>query len=85
MDGQEIYTVNRTPILGKEEYILWSTRMESHLKALGHDIWNSVITDYSPPNRVSALAQNKAKNSNSMEMNTILEGLLDDVIENQEN
>ena len=81
MDGQEIYTVNRTPILGKEEYIFWSTRMESHLKALGHDVWNSVITDYSPPNRVRTLAQKKAKKSNLMAMNKILEGLPDDVIE----
>ena len=81
MDGQEIYIVNRTPILGKEEYIFWSTRMESHMKALGHDVWNSVITDYSPPNRVRALAQKKEYKSNSVEMNTILEGLPKDVIE----
>ena len=81
MDGQEIYTVNRTPILGKEEYIFWSTRMESHLKALGHDVWNSVITNYSPPNRVRTPSEKKAKESNSMEINTILEGLPNDVIE----
>ena len=81
MDGQEIYTMNRTPILGKEEYIFCSTRMESHLKALGHYVWNSVITDYSPRNKVRTLAQKKAKKSNSMEINTILEELPDDVIE----
>lgn len=80
MDGQQIYTVNRTPILGKEEYTFWSTIMESHLKGLGHDVWNSVITDYSPPNRVRTPTQNKSKKSNSMEMNTILEGLPYDAI-----
>jgi hypothetical protein len=81
MDGQNIYTVNGTPILGKEEYIFWSTRMESHLKALGLEVWNSVITDYFPPNRVRTPAQKKAKKSNSMAMNTILDGLPDDVKE----
>jgi hypothetical protein len=81
MDGQNIYTVNGTPIPGKEEYIFWSTRMEIHLKALGHDVWNSVITDYFPPNRVRTPTQKKSKKSNSMEMNTILDGLPDDVKE----
>lgn len=81
MDGQEIYTVNRTPILGKEEYRFWSTRMESHLKPLGHDVWNLVIIDYSPPNRVRTPSPKKAKKSNSLAMNTILEGLSADVIE----
>ena len=55
--------------------------MESHMKALGHDLWNSVLTYYSPPNRVRNPTQKKAKKSNSMAMNTILEGLPDDVIE----
>jgi hypothetical protein len=55
--------------------------MESHLKALGHDVWNSVIIDYSPPNKVRTPSQNKSKKSNSMEMDTILEGLPDDVLE----
>ena len=82
MDGQDIYTMNRTPILRKEEYIFFSTRMESHLKALGHDVWNSIITDYSTPKKVRTPAQKIVKKSNSMAMNTILEGLPDDVIEN---
>ena len=75
MDGQKIYTKNGTPIHGKEEYIFWSTRMESHLKALGHDVWNLVITYYFPPSRVRTPTQKKAKKINSMVMNTILDGL----------
>ena len=55
--------------------------MESHLKALTYDVWNSVITNYSPPNGVRNPSQKKAKKSNSMEINTILEGLLDHVKE----
>jgi hypothetical protein len=81
MDGQNIYTENGTPIPGREEYIFWSTRMESHLKALGHDVWNSVIIDYFPPSRVRTPAQKKAKKSNSVAINTILDGLPDDVKE----
>jgi hypothetical protein len=81
MDGQHIYTHNGTPIRGKVEYIFWSKRMESHLKSLGPDVWNSVIIDYFPPSRLRTPTQNKAKKSNSMEMNTILDGLLDDVKE----
>ena len=80
MDQQEyIYTVNGSPILGKEEYIFWSTRMKIYLKALGHDVWNSVITDYFPPKRTRTPAQKKSKKSNSMEMDSILDGLPDDV------
>jgi hypothetical protein len=82
MDGQNNYTENGTPIPGKEEYIFWSTRMESHLKALGHDVWNSEIANYHPLSRVRTPSQKKAKKSNLVEMNTILDGLPDDVKEN---
>jgi hypothetical protein len=82
MDGQNIYTVNGTPILGKEQYIFWSRRMEIHLNVLGLEVWNSMIIDYFPPNTVRTLAQKKAKKSKSMAMNTILDGLPVDVKEN---
>ena len=63
MDQQEeIYIVNWSPILRKEKYIFWSTRMKIYLKALGHDVWNLVITDYFPPKRIRTLAQNKSSN-----------------------
>ena len=75
---EEIYTINGSPILGKEEYIFWSTRMKSYLKELGPDVWNLVITDYFPPKRTRTSSQKKSKKSNSMEMDTILDGLLDD-------
>ena len=73
MDQQEdIYTVNRSPILGKEEYIFWSTRMKSYLKALGHNVWNSVITGYFPPKRIRTPDQKKSKKSNSMAMDYLM-------------
>ena len=67
MDQQEeIYTVNGSPILEKEEYIFWITRMKIYLKALGDDVWNSMITYYFPPKRIRNLAQNKSKKIYSM-------------------
>ena len=56
--------------------------MKIYLKELGHDVWNSVITNYFPPNRTRTPTQNKSKKSNSMEMASILDGLPDDVKEN---
>ena len=47
--------------------------MKIYLKALGHDVWNSVITDYFPPKRTRTPSQNKSKKSNSMEMASILD------------
>ena len=83
MDKQEdIYIVNGAPIVRKEEYIFWSTRMKIYLKALRHDVWNSVITDYFPPKRIRTPTQNKSKKSNSMAMASILYGLPDEVKEN---
>ena len=82
MDQQEdIYTVKGSPILGKEEYIFWSTRMKSYLKELAPDVWNSMITYYFPPKRIRTPAQKKSKKSNSMETDTILDALTDDVKE----
>ena len=56
--------------------------MESYLKALEPDIWNAMINDYIPLKRIRTLAQKKSKKSNSMAMDTILDGLPDDVKEN---
>ena len=82
MDQQEeICIVNGYPILRKEGYVFWSTRMKIYLKALGHDVWNSVITDYFPPNRIRTPTQKKSKKINSMAMDSILDGLPDDVKE----
>ena len=55
--------------------------MKIYLKVLGHDVWNSLITDYFPPKTIRTPAQNKSKESNSMVMDTILDGLPNDVTE----
>ncbi len=78
MDGLVSYSENETPILRKDEYIFWKTIMVSHLKVLGCDVWNSVITDYLPPNRIRTPALMRAKKSNSKAMNAILDGLPND-------
>ena len=53
--------------------------MKIYLKALGPDVWNSMITDYFPPKRIRTPSEKKSKKSNSMAMDTILNGLPDDV------
>ena len=76
MDQQEdIYTENGSPILGKEEYIFWSTRMESYLKALEHGVWNVVITDYIPRKRIMTPSQKKTKKNNANAIEAILDGI----------
>ena len=65
MDQQEeIYTENGSPILGKEEYIFWSTRMKSYLKELRHGVWNAMIIDYIPLKRIRTPTQKKSKKTN---------------------
>ena len=55
--------------------------MKIYLKELGPDVWNSMIIDYFPPRRIRTPAQKKSKKSNSMAMDTILDGLPNDVKE----
>ena len=76
MDQQEyIYTENGYPILGKEEYIFWRTRMESYLKALELRVWNAVLNDYIPPKRIRTPTQKKAKKNNANAIEAILDGI----------
>ena len=49
--------------------------MESYLKALEPCVWNAVIIDYIPPNRIRNPAQKKAKKNNANAMKAILYGL----------
>ena len=55
--------------------------MKIYLKALGHDVWNSMIINFFPPKRTKTRAQKKSKKSNSMAMASILDGLPKDVKE----
>ena len=65
MDQQEdIYIENGSPIIGKEEYIFWSTRMKSYLKEMGSGVWNAVIRDYIPSKRIRTPTKKKAKKNN---------------------
>ena len=73
MDKKEdIYIENGSPILGKEEYIFWSTRMKSYQKELGHGVWNELITDYIPLKRIRNPSQKKAKKNNANAIEAIL-------------
>ena len=76
MDQQEdIYIENGSPILGKEEYIFWSTRMKIYLKALGPGVWNALITDYIPPKIIRTPTQKKSNKNNANAIEAILDGI----------
>ena len=51
--------------------------MQAYLEAEGIDVWQSVLTEYTPPKKVKTTAQKEAKKNNSMAMESILEGLAD--------
>ena len=49
--------------------------MESYLRALEPGVWNAVITDYIPPNRVRIPDQMKSKKNNANAIGSILDGI----------
>ena len=49
--------------------------MQFYLEAEGIGIWQSVLTRYTPPNKVKTTTQNEENKNNSLAMETILEGL----------
>ena len=73
---------NTTQLLDGTNYVEWSIRMKETLKATGYDVWNSVITGYSPPKKARTIAQKDARKNNSMALEIVLEGLTDSIKEN---
>ena len=51
--------------------------MQVYLEVEGIDVWQSILTGYTPPKKVKTTAQNEAKKNNSTTMEAILEGLTD--------
>ena len=49
--------------------------MESYLKELELGVWNAMITDYIPPNRIRTPAQKRAKKNNANAIEAILYGI----------
>ena len=72
---------NAAQFLNGTNYAVWKVRMRTTLMAAGADVWNSVITGYSPPKKARTIAQKEAKKNNSMAMETILKGMTDSVKE----
>ena len=70
---------NTTQFLDGTNYAVWKIRMRVALMTAGADVWNSVITGYSPPKKEKTIAQKEAKKNNSMAMETILKGMTDSV------
>ena len=72
---------NAAQFLDGTNYAVWKVRMRTVLMAAGADVWNSVITGYSPPKKARTIAQKEAKKNNSITMETILNGVIDSVKE----
>ena len=72
---------NAAQFFNGTNYAVWKVRMRTALMAAGADVWNSVITGYSPPKKARTIAQKEAKKNNSMAMETILKGMTDSVKE----
>jgi hypothetical protein len=51
--------------------------MKAFMGAMGYDVWNSVVSGYTPPKRPSkSAAKKELKRNNKLAMDAILEGLL---------
>ena len=62
-------------------YTVWSVRMKLCLRTTGLLLWNSVISGYTPPNKVRTTTQMDVRKNYSMTMNTILDGLEESIKE----
>ena len=49
--------------------------MKFYLEEEGIGMWQSVLTGYTPPNKLKTIAQKEAKKNNSSAMETIFQGL----------
>ena len=82
MDQQEGIPNNRTHVINKQGYALWSIIMRVYLHSLGYGVWNLVISDCIPPKRIRTTSQKESKKNNSSEMEVILDGLPQPIKEN---
>lgn len=61
-----------TPLLGEEGYEIWIIRMRVFLQAMGYDIWQSVVTSYTPSKRPpKSIAKKELKRNNKLAMDFI--------------
>ena len=51
--------------------------MQVYIEVERIDVWQSVLTRYTPPKKVKTATQKEAKKNNSMAMEAILKGLKD--------
>lgn len=75
MSALEELATNRAPLFDGSNYAFWRVRMRDYLMSLGFEVWNSVSTDYTPPqNPSSTLDEKRVFESNAKAMNAILCG-----------
>jgi hypothetical protein len=76
MDCQLVLCLDIAPLFNETNYEIWSIRMKEFMGAMGYDVWNSVVSGYTPPKRPPKSAMKKElKINNKLAMDAILEGL----------
>ena len=71
------FLVNGVPLFRGMNCSIWKRRIQVYLEVEGIDVWKSVLTGYTPPNKVKTTTQKEEKKSNYMAMEAILEDLRD--------
>lgn len=66
-----------TPMFDGTNYVIWSSRMEAHLFALGYDVWMSVKNGYTSPTTPTKPEAKREYECNVEAKKIILSGLLD--------
>ena len=68
------FLVNGVPLSCESNYyLIWKMIIQAYLEAIG--VWKLVFTGYTPPKKVKTTTQKESKKKNSLDMETILEGL----------
>jgi hypothetical protein len=70
---------NGIPPFDGSNHEYWSNRMQNYLKALGVDVWFSVVLGYTGFEETKDCSQKEERRNNKMATNVILDRLVDSV------
>lgn len=73
---QEHFSSNKATLFNGKNYAFWSIRIQTHIMALGFDVWKSIVTSYKDPT-IPPINQDgkKACKHNAKAMNYILSSI----------
>ena len=64
--------MNGVPLFSGMNYYIWKRRKQVYLEVEGIDVWQLVLTGYTPPKKVKKIDQKEGNKNNSMDMKVIL-------------